>query len=235
MKTFIKRKIENLRLRWAKTSASRYVAFLRSKGVRVGENCKFYSGLKTISIDITRPSLIEIGNNVAFNKNCKLVTHDYTPMSFLRVYKECVPSSGPIKIGNNVGFGMDCTVLKGVTIGDNCFIALGSIVTNDIPPNSIAAGAPAKVVSTLEEFYNKRKEKCVQEALIYARSIKESLGRNPRIEDFWEEFPLFLDGDQDCKNLPIKRQLGDAYGYYRDHHRAIFNGFDDFLKKAEIE
>lgn len=64
-------------------------------------------------------------------------------------------------IGNNVVFGRNVTILKNVTIGDNCIIGNGSIVTKDIPSNSVAAGAPAKAISTLEEYYKKRKEKCV--------------------------------------------------------------------------
>jgi len=58
--------------------------------------------------------------------------------------------SAPIKIGKNVWVGYHAMVLKGVTIGDNSIIAAGAIVTKDIPPNSIAAGVPAKVVKTLK-------------------------------------------------------------------------------------
>lgn len=235
MKRFFKNKIENLRLRWARTSPKRYIAFLRSKGVEIGDGCSFYSGLKTISIDITRPSLIKIGNNVAFNKNCKLVTHDYVTRVFLGVYNEFVSSSGKIIIGNNVSFGMDCTVLKNVTIGDNCFIGLGSIVTTDIPSNSIAIGRPAKVICTLDDFYNRRKKEVLEEAFEYARSIQERFGRRPRIEEFWEEFPLFMNGNELDDRLPIKRQMGEAYEHYRKNHKAVFNGFDDFLKHAGIE
>ena len=53
-----------------------------------------------------------------------------------------MPSSGRVTIGNNVRFGVDCTVLKGVTIGDNCFIAAGSLVTKDIPANSVGGRGP---------------------------------------------------------------------------------------------
>ncbi len=52
----------------------------------------------------------------------------------------------PITIGNNVWFGGNVAVMPGVTIGDNCTIAAGSIVTKDIPDNSLAAGVPCKVI-----------------------------------------------------------------------------------------
>ena len=55
-------------------------------------------------------------------------------------------SKGEIKIGRNVWIGDKVSIFGGVTIGDNVIIGTGSIVTHDIPSNSMAAGAPAKVV-----------------------------------------------------------------------------------------
>jgi len=224
----------NLKLRWARTSPQRYIRFLRKVGVVIGENISFHGKLNTISIDITRPSLVTIGDFVSLNGNFNLITHDWGTFVIRNYYKDFVPSSGRVKIGNNVVFGRNVTILKGVTIGDNCIIGFGSIVTKDIPANSVAVGAPAKVVSTLEQYYNKRKEKCVVEAFEYAQSIKLRFNRKPRIEEFWEEFPLFLNGDEDCEKLPIKKQLGPGYEDYRTNHKAIFNGFEDFLKAAGI-
>lgn len=57
----------------------------------------------------------------------------------------------PVVIGNNVWVGYRAMILKGVTIGDNCVIAAGAIVTRDIPSNSIAAGVPAAVVGSVEK------------------------------------------------------------------------------------
>ena len=56
----------------------------------------------------------------------------------------------PVTIGNNVWIGGNVTILPGVTIGDNCTIGAGSVVTHDIPANSIAAGNPAKVIKKLK-------------------------------------------------------------------------------------
>jgi len=52
----------------------------------------------------------------------------------------------PVKIGDNVWMGSRVMVLKGVEIGDGSVIAAGSVVVSDIPPNSVAAGVPAKVI-----------------------------------------------------------------------------------------
>ena len=55
----------------------------------------------------------------------------------------------PVTVGDNVWIGGNVTILPGVTIGDNCTIGAGSVVTHDIPANSIAAGNPARVIKTL--------------------------------------------------------------------------------------
>ena len=55
----------------------------------------------------------------------------------------------PVRIGDNVWIGGSVTILPGVTIGDNVTIGAGSIVTKNIPSNSIAVGNPCKVIKTL--------------------------------------------------------------------------------------
>lgn len=55
----------------------------------------------------------------------------------------------PITVGSNVWFGGNVTVLPGVTIGDNVVIGAGSVVTHDIPSNSVAVGNPCRVIRTL--------------------------------------------------------------------------------------
>ena len=57
----------------------------------------------------------------------------------------------PVTIGNNVWFGANVTVCGGVTIGDNCVIGAGSVVTRDIPAGSLAAGVPCKVIRPITE------------------------------------------------------------------------------------
>lgn len=214
-----------------KSSPTRYIKHLRSKGVAIGENFDIGRNQWTINIDLTRPSLIEIGNNVKLNRNFTLLTHDFVCGVFRNMYSDFLPSSGKCKIGNNVHFGINVTVLKGVTIGDNCFIAAGPLVTKDIPGSSIAAGVPARVICNMEDYYERRKNECVVEAFTYAKSIKERFGRNPVPADFWEEFPLFVDAHNidDYPEIPIKRQLGTAYELWLETHKAKFDGFEEFL------
>ena len=56
------------------------------------------------------------------------------------------PVADPITIGDNVWLGARVIVLPGVTIGENSVVGVGSVVTRDIPPSSLAVGVPAKVV-----------------------------------------------------------------------------------------
>lgn len=187
---------------------------------------------------MTRPSLISIGCNCYFNEEFCILTHDWVTHVFLHSDKEFLPSSGRVTIGNNVSTGQNVTILKGVTIGENVFIGANSVVTKDIPSNSIAVGVPAKVICTLDEYYDKRRIACVEEALDYARSIQERYQRRPVTTDFWEEFPLFVDGNKvdDYPEMKetIKRQCGPMYENYITSHKAKYDGFDAFLKAAGL-
>lgn len=232
----IKLKFRNLELRWARTSPKRYIAFLKKKGVQIGNNVGL-ANPKTISIDITRPSLVTIGSNVRINQGFKIITHDWVGMVLKNCKNELINSSGKVVIGNNVGFGDNVTLLKGVSIGDNCFIGFGSVVTKDIPANSIAVGVPAKVVATIDEYYAKRCKLSVEEAFEYARSIQERWNRRPKVEEFWEEFPLFVDKENMhlYPTLPYKRQLGASYDIWIKNHKRQFDNFDEFLLAASVK
>lgn len=230
----IKKKIEH---KIAYSSKEGFINYHRKKGVIIGEDLWISDEYKTILIDLTRPSLVEIGNNVRLNKNLTILTHDGGYFVLRNKYKEFIPQSGKVKIGNNVYFGRNCSVFKGVEIGDNCIIGFGSVVTKNIPANSVAVGQPAKVVATIEEYYEKRKKLQIEEAFLYARSIKERFNRMPVIEDFWEEFPLFVNGYEYDKypTLPIKKQLEYNFDEWVKNHKAIFNGFDDFIEQAGLK
>ena len=66
-----------------------------------------------------------------------------------RERREYLAWAKPVTIGNDVWIGGNVTVLPGVTIGDRAVIGAGSVVTEDIPADSVAVGAPAKVVKEL--------------------------------------------------------------------------------------
>ncbi|HEY4155058.1 MAG TPA: acyltransferase [Puia sp.] len=137
----------------------------------IGNNCKFISGHTDNLIGINHPCIITvsnagtelrigensgfsgtaigafagitIGSNVKCGANTLITDSDWHPED---------PRSGrpsPIFIGDNVWLGVNCVVLKGVRIGDNAVIGANSVVSRDIPPNSVAAGNPCKVIREL--------------------------------------------------------------------------------------
>lgn len=229
--------LNKIKMFFIKTSSQRYISYLRGTGIQVGKNFNVRGSLRTISIDTTRPSLITIGDNVTINTNFTLFTHDFVSGVFLNLYNEFLPSSGKVVIGNNVRFGINCTVLKNVSIGDNCFIAAGSIVTKDVPSNSIVAGVPAKVIGTIDAYYERRKIECIIEAKEYARSIRSRFNREPIPADFQEEFPLFVDGSNyaDYPEIPISQKLGESLDFWLENHNRLYDDFNAFINSINEE
>ena len=88
---------------------------------------------------------IRVGNHVLMAPLVSIIDdnrHETEPGAVL--YK------GPIVIGNNVWLARNVAVIPGASIGDGCVIAANSVVCTDIPPNSLAAGAPARVIRKLD-------------------------------------------------------------------------------------
>lgn len=118
------------------------------------------------------PRQLTIGNNVYIGKNCTIEVdgqigdgtlianmvgiigrRDHDPQQIgvtVRashwVGEHPDEMSHEVVIGSDVWIGYGATILSGVTVGDSCIIGAGSLVTSDIPPNSIAVGSPARIV-----------------------------------------------------------------------------------------
>ena len=90
--------------------------------------------------------MIEIGDNVRITSGVRFVTHDGG------VWVSDIDLFGKIRIGNNVHIGFNAIIMPGVTIGDNCIIGCGTIVTHDIPANSIVVGVPGRVIESIGEY-----------------------------------------------------------------------------------
>ncbi|MBO7611612.1 MAG: sugar O-acetyltransferase [Elusimicrobia bacterium] len=89
---------------------------------------------------------IEIGDGSLIGHNTTIATlnHDFNPDKRANLH----PS--PVKIGKNVWIGSDCTILPGVEISNGAVIGAGSVVTKNVPANSIAVGSPARVIKQIE-------------------------------------------------------------------------------------
>ena len=127
--------------------------YARHLGVNFGENCHFYGKISWG----TEPWIITLGNSVHVTAECRFATHDGGTL-LLRDREPTLDLTRPIVVGNNVYIGARTIIMGGVTIGNNVIIGAGSIVTHDIPDNSVAVGVPAKVVKTLEEYFEKAKK-----------------------------------------------------------------------------
>lgn len=122
--------------------------FQQYYGVRIGKNSRFTG--KDVSFG-SEPYLVEIGENVTITHGVRFQTHD----GGVAIFRQEFPGLnvfGRIKIGSNVFIGEEVMIMYGVTIGDNVVIGAKSLVTRDIPSNSVAAGIPAKVIKSLEEY-----------------------------------------------------------------------------------
>lgn len=123
------------------------VAFARHKGVKVGKDCRIY-----IQQFGTEPFLIRIGDRVTITAGVKILTHDGSTILVRNEKGRRYFYYAPVEIGNDVFIGVNAIILPGVTIGSNVVIGAGSIVTSDIPDNSVAVGSPARVVGSFDAF-----------------------------------------------------------------------------------
>lgn len=116
---------------------------------------------------VKNPSKIIIGNNVhigSYNRFASMNevyieddvlfaafvhitdhSHEYRDIT-LPVSKQGVFTKGPVHIGKGSWLGFRCNILSGVTIGEHCIVAAGAVVTKSVPPYSVVAGCPARVI-----------------------------------------------------------------------------------------
>ncbi|MBU7011468.1 MAG: acyltransferase [Theionarchaea archaeon] len=124
-------------------------------GVKIGENTIIYTSI--FNFDTFFPHLVDIGSRCVVSKKTLLITHDYSknfPTDGLTTM-----TKGRITIKDNTFIGMRCIILPGVTIGKNVIVGAGAVVTKSIPDNMVAAGNPAQVICSLEEYREKGSER----------------------------------------------------------------------------
>ena len=114
--------------------------------IEIGEGCFLNRGTM-----IAAQGKVTIGDHTMFANNCFVgdSDHRYDDPAKPVTWQGFEPQ-GPVRIGSNCWFGVNCVVTGGVEIGERAVIGSNSVVTRDIPPGVIAAGAPAKVIREIE-------------------------------------------------------------------------------------
>lgn len=151
MKNFIKRILQSLR---GEVSTERLIKM----GLKVGRNFNRQAGC---IIDYSHCWLITIGNDVTFAPRVHILAHDASTKKILGYTK-----IGKVNIEDNVFIGANSTILPSVSIGKGAIIGANSVVVKDIPSNAVAAGNPAKVICSVEEYRN-RMQKLMREDNVF--------------------------------------------------------------------
>lgn len=153
-----KRLWQSFRLLTIRGSAAR-TEYIRKQHVygAIGDNCTIQKRKVPLYAN-----LIRLGNNVHIASNVSFLTHDVSylviknipEISKLGGVQERV---GCIEIGDNVFVGSGTHILYDTKIGNNVIIGTCSVVTHDIPDNSVVAGVPARVIGTFDDYVEKMK------------------------------------------------------------------------------
>lgn len=95
-------------------------------------------------------SSVTIGHDVLIAGHVYITDHDHVyDDPELNTIKCGKLISKPVKIENGCWLGEGCTILKGVTVGERAVVASNSVVTKDVPPATVVAGVPAKIIRTI--------------------------------------------------------------------------------------
>jgi maltose O-acetyltransferase len=165
-----------LRARWYLRDAEHVGSRVRLRGrpavsargrLVVHERVQLVSTIATLELVVEHGATLEIGarslvnfgtsvvafDNVTIGPHCLIGTHCLimdTPFHNVDPKRRLEPPpTEPVQIGANVWLGARVIVMPGVTIGDDCAIGAGSVVTADVPPRTLAAGVPARVIRAL--------------------------------------------------------------------------------------
>jgi acetyltransferase-like isoleucine patch superfamily enzyme len=120
------------------------------KGARIGRNCKI-SSHTFICEGVTIEDNVFVGHNVTFINDA--YPRATTEFGKLQTEEDWVVE--PILVKRGASIGSSATLLSNVTIGENAIIGSGSVVTKDVPPNTIVAGNPARIIRYIDDVHRR--------------------------------------------------------------------------------
>lgn len=220
-------------------SNTAYIEYLRRNNVSVGDHTIFYSPRHT-TVDVQKPYLVSIGSYCKITTGVIILAHDYSISVARHVFGEFIGGTVPTKIGDNCFLGMNLIILPGTTIGNNCIVGAGAVVRGEYPDHVVIAGNPAKVICTLDEYYQKRKNRWVDDAKKCALEIYHNTGRRPTVEEMKDGF-YWLYTQRSQENIDNHNNFFTLTGDdYEDICRKflttepVYSSFDDFLKDCGL-
>ena len=222
-----------------KATSEIYIEHLRSIGIEIGPFCEIFTPEIT-HIEENNPHLLTIASHVSMTGPVTILCHDYSVGVTKRwSHGNVLGSQKPVSIGNNVFLGWGCTILPGTTIGDNVVIGAGAVVTGTLRGGVVYGGNPAKPICTLEEYYERRKKKQLDEACVVYKAYKRRFRKVPDESLFHEYFYLFTrnaDGlrKEFSRKLRDKGNEQECLDYLRSgKNDPLFESYKDFCVYAE--
>ena len=154
------------------------------RGMTVGKNFNRQSGTR---LDPSHCWLISIGDDVTLSNKVQILAHDDTT----RIYTG-YGRIGRVLIGNRVFVGASTTILMNTKIGDDVIIGAGSVVTKDIPDDSVVVGNPARVIGKTSEFIDRemgRMKQGVRFDKSYSYYHSVGLEKKKEMQEFFSKNP----------------------------------------------
>ncbi|MBF0119506.1 MAG: acyltransferase [Desulfobacterales bacterium] len=164
-----------------------YTQYLKKQGVKIGKNSVI---IYPSYIDGRLPYLLEVGDNVVMSQNLTILTHDATS-----AFAGDLIKIGRVRILDHSFIGANTTILCNISIGPNSIVGAGSVVSKDIPPDTVYSGNPARFICTVEQFIAKHKQASEEKKIFEGKHF-----RHPYIPDSSKQF--------------LKDSLSDTFGYF---------------------